>query len=91
MVYDEYIGDIRSVNTVEMVHRKIGRGEPIHVQSMGSNPDAVKVQAVKKPRMLTGQYVPDEEHAHICLSCTKKKCKGNCSLVSGHGKKRKEG
>ena len=90
MVYDEYIGDIRSVHTVELVQRKIGRGESLHVQNMGSNPDAAKVQAVKKPRMLAGQYVPDEEHVQICLHCTKKKCTGYCRLVSGGGKKKKK-
>jgi hypothetical protein len=40
--------------------------------------------------MEAGQYVPDEEHVHICLGCKKKKCTGFCSLVSGKGKKRKE-
>ena len=90
MPYDEYIGDIRSMTTSEMVHRKIGRGEALRVQNMGSNPDAATVAGVKKPKMMTGQYVPDEEHVQICLNCKKKRCKGYCSLVSGPGKKHKK-
>lgn len=92
MRYDEYVGGIRSVGTLEFVRRKIGRGEPIHVQDMVSCPDAVKnVGSLRKPRMLVGKYVPDEEHAHICLNCKKKNCTGSCSLVSRTttGKKRK--
>ena len=89
MRYDEYVGGVRSMSTYEMVNRKIGRGELLHLQNMGSNPDAVSPEAVRKPKMLTGQYVPDEEHVQICLNCKKKTCKGSCALVRGKGKKHK--
>jgi hypothetical protein len=84
MLYDEYIGDIRSIKTDEMIGRKIERGKPLHAQGpLGESGGPRK-------RMEAGQYVPDEEHVHICLGCKKKKCTGFCSLVSGKGKKRKE-
>ena len=52
----------------------------------------LKRDDIKKPRMMTGQYVPDEEHVQICLNCTKKNCKGYCSLMSKTttGKKRQK-
>lgn len=87
---DEYVDGIQPLDTLEMVRRKIGRGQALHVQDMGSNPDAVKKSSVQKPRMMTGQYVPDEEHVQVCLNCKKKYCTGYCRLVSGGGKKRKE-
>jgi hypothetical protein len=92
MWYDEFIGDIKAVSSTELISRKIGRGEALHVQRAGSNPDGARRDDVKKPRMMTGQYVPDEEHAQICLNCTKKKCKGSCSLMSRTttGKKRQK-
>jgi hypothetical protein len=76
MLYDEYIGDIRSMSTDEMIGRKIERGKPLHVQG------ALGESGGPRKRMEAGQYVPDEEHAQICLNCTKKKCKGSCSLMS---------
>ena len=85
MLYDEYIGDIRSMSTDEMIGRKIERGKPLHVQG------ALGESGGPRKRMEAGQYVPDEEHAHICLNCKKKKCTGFCSLVSGSGKKKKKG
>jgi hypothetical protein len=84
---DEFVGDVRSLGTMEMVRRKIGRGEALHIQNMGSNPDAVSPDAVRKPKMLTGQYVPDEEHVQICLNCERKKCTGYCKDVRRYGKK----
>lgn len=87
---DEFVGDVRPLGTMEMVRRKIGRGEALHIQNMGSNPDAVSPDAVRKPKMLTGQYVPDEAHVQICLNCKKKTCKGSCPQVRGKGKKHKD-
>ena len=92
MWYDEFIGDIKSVSSTELVSLKIERGETLHVQGASSNPGGARREDIKKPRMMTGQYIPDEEHVHICLNCTKKKCKGSCSLMSRTttGKKRQK-
>lgn len=87
---DEYIDGIQPLDTMEMVRRKIGRGQALHVQDMISNPDAVKKGSVYKPKMLTGQYVPDEEHAHICLNCKKKTCTGYCRQVKSRKEKHKK-
>ena len=86
MLYDEFMGDIRSMSTDEMVSRKIERGKPLHAH--GAQGDLGGPQR----RMEAGQYVPDEEHVQICLNCTKKKCKGSCSLMSRTttGKKRQK-
>ena len=86
MLYDEFIGDIHSMSTDEMVSRKIERGKPLHAH--GAQGDL----GGPLRRMEAGQYVPDEEHVHICLGCKKKKCTGSCSLVSRTttGKKRQK-
>lgn len=92
MLYDELIGDVALRGTMEMVARRIEQGRPIRVRSMRGDPDTARREDIRKPMMMTGQYVPDEEHVHICLNCTKKKCKGSCSLVSRTttGKKRQK-
>ena len=35
-----------------------------------------------------GVYIPDEAHIDICLNCTRKKCTGNCKLMSKNTRKR---
>jgi hypothetical protein len=91
---DDYIEGVRHVSTMEVVHRKIGRGEALRVQDMRTSPDAEPIRRGRVTQKMSGQYVPDEEHVHICLNCTKKKCTGYCSLVSktttGKSRKKKE-
>ena len=91
MRYNEHVDGIRSLSTMEMVLGKIGRGEPIRAHGMASGSEVTRSEFFRKPRILVGRYVPDEEHVNICLNCKKKKCTGSCSLVSRTttGKKRK--
>ena len=81
---DEYVDGIRPRGGMEIEMRELGRGEVVHAQR------ELRGDAGSKSRMMTGQYVPDEEHVQVCLNCKKKYCTGYCRLVSGGGKKRKE-